>query len=305
MKARRKVIAVRLSPDEFNGITEIHQRYAKDVPLSVFSREVLGCTRIHPYNYINANLLDKPLASEDSGRLRNNMEYRYHTKCQIMAFFILLLDGKNMVTDAISSDKQLYDKLLNHYRGYVLSPANNKREYRNTVSTSASGQKRSKTITIRVCSEERSNILQIYGSSPSAHIMSFAEWARQTLLGKIKQTKFSTYYEKMYEKHKERFFDEPILPGFQTYLHYEAQILAALTMVIGTDKECEALIQENSEKYKYLTETTWGYCYDMKSKMKSPLDVLHFEKFDRVIHSKYYRQKEKFLNRGRKNRKIF
>jgi len=304
MKARHKVIAVRLRPDEFNEITEIHQRYAKDVPLSVFSRQILVCTRMHPYNYINANLLDRPLASENTGPLRNNMEHRYHEKCKFMALFMLLLEGNNIVTDAISANEELYNKILNHFRGYVLSP-NNQRDYQDKVSVSAKGPKRSKGITIRVCAEEKNSIRQLYSSSSHAHILPFAEWVRQTLLGKIKQTKFSDYYEKMYEKYKERFFDEPILPGFQTYLHYEAQVLAGLAIVLNDQFNVDAFIQENSERYQYLTETTWGYCFDLETQMKSPLDSFHFEKFDRVIHAKYYRQKEQYLNKNRRNRKTY
>lgn len=298
MKTRHKIMKLCLTANEYKSVAHIHKRYANDVSLSAFCREVLVSTRIHPYNYINANLLDRPVGIEDTGPLRNNMEKRYHSKCRLVASFVLMLDHSNFITEAISKDESLYNELIDFLRGYSFNPENKRREYKTSDSFQSdldeeenlsSNSKRSKIITIRLSPDEDSEIIQSYNVSLNQYKMSFPEFSRCIILGKIKQPKCSTFEEDTYELYKHRFFDEPVVPGFQTYLHYESQVIAALIMLLNFDPILKKVVADNSEKFKALTEMMWGYSFDQVAQIKSPLDPIYFDHYDRVINAKYYR----------------
>ena len=79
------------------------------------------------------------------------------------------------------------------------------------------------------------------------------------------------------------------MPGFQTYLHYESQVIAALVMLLNYDPNLKELVDENSEKFKTLTEMMWGYSFDQITQTKSPLNPIYFDHYDRGINAKYYR----------------
>lgn len=313
MKARYQIESIRLNKSEFKTISNLHKSHAKGLELSTFCREVLINSRIHPYAYVDSYLMDKPLGLEDSGKIRNKMEFRYHVKCELMAAMLILLEQNNMITEAIAKNRPLYNKLLDQFRGYSINQEDGSKElmpdqhYNSYVSDQladddASFHKRSTRISIRFNADEYACMIKAYCSGPYEHKLKLPEWIRQVLTGKIPHTDLSSYHENIYEVHKRNITQEPILPGFQTYLHYESQILASLVLFVKHNDDFLKTSKENSEKLSYLIEMICGYSIDPKTHLKTSLDYKFYENFDHVIHAGYYSHLEKIKAVKRKHR---